>query len=638
MNIPCPTLPVTCPAGADADDPLISNASAETPDVRKFFAYQYALRSSSLCEANTQELADICALNPPDPDNSDVIFSSAAQTCTIDCSGSSFSYTLAAGAAIGFSQAAADAAAYSLACTLAAIVCSGGSGTTYPNEAQACSVTCQDGTVKTATVAAGSVLGLSQAEANASAYAIACQAAAMQCPENPPPSFGNVAVNSTSDCPSGGTFTYLVAANTFFATSQAEANATAQSYADQQAVLQRKCLSSIVSATCKNEPYGALIAVDSEPSSDFTWSIISGSLPPSFNFADGLITGGATVSGVYSFTVKAVHNVTGNYSARTYTIGVMEITSASPLTDGAIGSAYSVTLTQIGVPSTASWNMAFGTSLPAGLSLSSSGVISGTPSATGTTAFSVSLVDVTSGFNCTKDFEIEITLAPLDWWKMDEASTNPRIGSVNGISLGALNTSSVAGGKYGNATALNSFGGGFPTQAWVSNDGSPVTGLAYAGNGIDAFIWIDNPAGAINSDTIFLLTFTDSSGTPVWAMRFTIDNQVGIEYDMTGGASGNIPLATSTAYRFFELYYDPSVARLGLRINDGAVMDQNIAIGPVPPATAKGSISITYDRRTAGSSAANVCEMAVYPAILSAAQRAYLYQGGLGRTWPVVLP
>lgn len=643
MNIPCANPPVVCVPGADGDDALLANASVETADVRMFFSRRFALRSSTFCEATTQLSADLCALNPPDAFDSDVIFSSAEQTCEIDCSGFPLSYTVPAGSSLGLTQAAADAAAYALACTGAAIVCGGGSGTLVPNDAQLCSVVCQDGSVVSATVPAGAVQGFSKSEANASAYAIACQAAAAQCPDIPPPNFGNAATSATSDCPPtgdsvGGTFTFHVAENTFFASTLAEANATAQSYADQQAVLQRSCLTGLNVNTCLGSSYSSVITT-SLPGT-ITWSLVSGSLPPGLSFSDGMITGTSLATGSYSFAVTALSS-NGNSTTRTFTICVNQITNAAALPQGMPSVPYSVTFVIApicsggGEPPATVWKVTSG-SLPPGLSLdASTGVLSGTPTTNGAYGFTIT---VNTPSTCSKAFTLAVDLLPLDWWQMDEANITPRIGSVNGISLTcSVNVTSVAGGKYGNATALNSTGGGSPLDASCGNISAPVTGLAYAGNGIDAFIWIDNPAGLINSDTILLLNFADSAGVTVWFIKFTLDNQVGIEYEMTGGASGNIALATSSAYRFFELYYDPTLTRLGLRINDGALMDQWITIA-APPVTAKGAISITYDRRTAGASAANVCEMAVYPAVLNATQRAYLYQGGLGRTWPVALP
>ena len=272
--------------------------------------------------------------------------------------------------------------------------------------------------------------------------------------------------------------------------------------------------------------------------------------------------------------------------------------------------------------------------------MSSAGVISGTPTTVGNSAFSVAVTDSSSGVQCSKDFTMAVVLNPMDWWKLDEAANNPRIGSVNAVSLTcSASASSVAGGKYGNATSLTSQGTPANIACTVGNSGAPVTPLAYTGNGIDAFVWIKNPSG-INANTTFELKFTDSAGTLIWSMSFTFHTTVGITYTLfPGGTSGNQVLAGSAAYRFFEVWYDPVTKFIGIRVNDGAVLDVSSNPYPFAQATAaKGSISLTYDRIQAGSSADEVCEMAVYPAVLSAAQRAYLYNATLGRTWPVTLP
>jgi len=69
--------------------------------------------------------------------------------------------------------------------------------------------------------------------------------------------------------------------------------------------------------------------------------------------------------------------------------------TTSSLSSGTQGSAYNATLSATGGTTPYTWSLPSG-SLPAGLSLSSSGVISGTPIATGTSSFTVQVTDARS--------------------------------------------------------------------------------------------------------------------------------------------------------------------------------------------------------------------------------------------------
>lgn len=70
--------------------------------------------------------------------------------------------------------------------------------------------------------------------------------------------------------------------------------------------------------------------------------------------------------------------------------------TTSSLSDGTVGSPYSQSLNSVGGTAPISWGLATGSSLPAGLTLSSGGLISGTPTAAGTTYFTVQVTDVNS--------------------------------------------------------------------------------------------------------------------------------------------------------------------------------------------------------------------------------------------------
>ncbi len=142
-----------------------------------------------------------------------------------------------------------------------------------------------------------------------------------------------------------------------------------------------------------NAPYTANLAANV---SGATWSLISGTLPAglTLNPSTGAISGTPTSAGTSTFTVRAsMPGRTSGEKQLSITVGALppvtiSITTSS-LPAGVRGTAYSATLAASTSPVT--WSVSSGT-LPAGLSLSSAGVISGTPTSAGTSTFTVRAV------------------------------------------------------------------------------------------------------------------------------------------------------------------------------------------------------------------------------------------------------
>ena len=132
--------------------------------------------------------------------------------------------------------------------------------------------------------------------------------------------------------------------------------------------------------------------------SPYTWSVSSGSLPAGISLsADGNLTGTPTATGTASFTVK-VTDANGQSATQATSISIsagVSTTFAAP--PAAVkGIAYSVTLTATGGTTPYTWSVNAGT-LPPGITLSSSGVLSGTPTTTGSYPFSVNVIDANNG-------------------------------------------------------------------------------------------------------------------------------------------------------------------------------------------------------------------------------------------------
>jgi len=124
-----------------------------------------------------------------------------------------------------------------------------------------------------------------------------------------------------------------------------------------------------------------------------TWSTISGSLPAglTLNASTGAVTGTPTTGGTSSFTVQAADAYTTATRALSITVTSLTVTTTT-LPGGTTGTAYTATLAAAGGTPAYTWSLTSG-SLPAGLTLSSAGVISGTPVQAGTFSVGVTVTD-----------------------------------------------------------------------------------------------------------------------------------------------------------------------------------------------------------------------------------------------------
>ena len=131
----------------------------------------------------------------------------------------------------------------------------------------------------------------------------------------------------------------------------------------------------------------------------YTFSVV-GTLPPGVGLSgNGIFSGIPGNTGSYSFTVT-VRDAQGSSTARVLTLQINGsgpsntpvITTPSPLPAATVGQTYSVTLAAAGGVSPYTW--AVSGSLPAGLVLNSAtGVISGTPGASGSFSFTFQVTD-----------------------------------------------------------------------------------------------------------------------------------------------------------------------------------------------------------------------------------------------------
>src|ERR1051326_2084891 len=195
------------------------------------------------------------------------------------------------------------------------------------------------------------------------------------------------------------------------------------------------------------------------------WSISTGSLPAGLSLsASGTISGTPTAAGTSNFTVQVKDSANATASqALTIIIAPPQLTvTSSSLPTGTVGTPYSQTLSSSGGTGGNTWSTSAG-SLPAGLSLSASGTISGTPTAAGTANFTAQVKD---SANATASRALSITITPSQVSVITAALPNGTVGAGYGQMLTAS--------------------GGTGTYSWSVTAGSLPQGLSLNPNGMIA--------------------------------------------------------------------------------------------------------------------------------------------------------
>jgi large repetitive protein len=192
---------------------------------------------------------------------------------------------------------------------------------------------------------------------------------------------------------------------------------------------------------------------------DFTSTTLPAGLSLS---SSGVLSGTPTASGSYSFTVTlsdGVVSVSRTYSSFTVANASISIAPSS-LPNGTVGAVYSQTLSASGGTSPYAFTITAG-ALPAGLSMSSSGVISGTPTAGGTFNLTVRATDADSN-TATKTYSGWTIAAPI-------VTVSP-----------STLSSGTQGSAYSQAITAN---GGIAPYTFVITSGSLPSGLTLSSNG-----------------------------------------------------------------------------------------------------------------------------------------------------------
>ena len=195
------------------------------------------------------------------------------------------------------------------------------------------------------------------------------------------------------------------------------------------------------------------------------------------------------------------------------------ITTTS-LPGGTQGVAYSQTLTAGGGNPPYSWTLVPGSSLPAGLTLSAGGVISGTPTGTGTTNFTVQVRDSSSTVQTAKaTLSITITTAappptcPCTIWPNTATPGTPDTGTGPSLELGVRFTAN----SNGFITGIRFYKGvnntGTHTGHLWSNTGTLLASATFTGETGSGWQQVNfSSPVAITANTVYVASYFSPTG------------------------------------------------------------------------------------------------------------------------------
>ncbi|MBX9802944.1 MAG: IPT/TIG domain-containing protein [Caulobacteraceae bacterium] len=160
----------------------------------------------------------------------------------------------------------------------------------------------------------------------------------------------------------------------------------------------------LVAVTQTSVPNGAVASAYSQTltatggTGPYSFTLDGGALPAGLTLSTGgVLSGTPTAGGTFNFTVRATDSVSQSATqAFSLTIAAPTVTATSTVPAGRRGFAYSQTLTGSGGTGPYSFSLQSG-ALPAGITLSTTGVLSGTPTVIGSFPIGVRVTDSSTG-------------------------------------------------------------------------------------------------------------------------------------------------------------------------------------------------------------------------------------------------
>jgi Putative Ig domain len=355
-----------------------------------------------------------------------------------------------------------------------------------------------------------------------------------------------------------------------------------------------------------------------------TISITNGSLPTGLALDpnSGLISGTPASAGSYAFTVQ----VSDSFTPPAVATQALTLRIANPLVisspggaDGIVGAPYSLTLNATGGIGNQTWTLASG-SLPAGLNLSSAGVISGTPqqvnltgsaimlqvqdssspAQTATVPLTIRIASVLSITTTPGQLPDAIVGVPYSFTLQSSGGISPVNWTLSAGQLPAGLTLNSNGTLSGTATATGSFT--FTLQAGDSSSPSQTLTLSVAIKSAPLLV-ISTGAGALPDAIVgknYSVSLQSTGGTSpfTWTLK---DGQLpaGLTLSSAGILSGTPTTAAATPTSFTLQVQDsgsPAQSKsISLTLRVTAALVITTPVGALPDAVANTPYSVTLN-------------------------------------------
>jgi hypothetical protein len=282
-----------------------------------------------------------------------------------------------------------------------------------------------------------------------------------------------------------------------------------------------------------------------------TWSIGAGALPAglTINPATGLISGTPTAVGSSQFGVY-FRDGDGRVAAKVFTVAVTAagdgpVISTATLPGGSVGSAYTGQLQTVGNVA-GTWSVTTG-ALPAGLALNATtGAITGTPTAVGTSTFTVQFKDAA---NKTATKQLSIVVAAAD--QLIVTATLP-----NGIKGTAYSTQLQSKNNVTGTWSISQ--GSLPAGLSLNNGSGVISGTPTAVGKTDFTVRFQDGAGNVGTRPLSIVVTETAAviattalpngvaGVPYATQLHTIDDRAGTWSIATGTLPPGLTLTPAT--------------------------------------------------------------------------------------------